>query len=556
MTKNTEKILFYVSFLISINVINVFYSSNISPDFFTYDDYFEQFYGIIDYSGRENGVIYYYLISQLAYFLDAYKFYFFSELIISNAVQTINAFLYLIGLLGLKNLLIIKGFKSKNVFLTLSLLNFSPIALKLIVTMKPEILAFAFITWSLYFLETYLKENKDIYLLLTLFPLLVVVNSKATIIASTGLMGLFLLIKNYKQLKRNKLFVVFIFVFIGLFSLIIYENFKINGIIIFQHNPSGLQSFSEDQYITFSFLYNINFKELFSYPFKDLHANSLIGILLLDTFGDYFKWYENNSESLFSINEVQYSQIWYITHWRELSSIFLGFIYYFYTFYFSIKQRSNSLYYMIYFFGLIPLLLIAYGDRSTYDFSDSELFKSHYFSYLLLISLAFVITSFFENKKNNNSLVYFIIIFNFLFILGFPKNSTQDFTNYISEKNNTSIFCSLNNLFLDDKKSDCFVKEITICQTDVIVKDVRFINYKESYKKAQQNNRFPLDLIDDKGTKMIVRDEVECSKYVKNGFFIDSRYKKIILFPYFNILIFAFGLLTVVFYRKSLHFLS
>jgi len=109
VTKNYPiKILFFFSFFIVLNLINIFYTSNISPDFKAYDDYFEQFYGIIEKTGRENGLIYFFLVTQLSHLLGAFKFFYYPELIVSNAIHIVNGLLYLTGVLGLKNLLFLK----------------------------------------------------------------------------------------------------------------------------------------------------------------------------------------------------------------------------------------------------------------------------------------------------------------------------------------------------------------------------------------------------------------------------------------------------------------
>ena len=52
-------------------------------------------------------------------------------------------------------------------------------------------------------------------------------------------------------------------------------------------------------------------------PFRHSHANSLIGMVALDTFGDYFRWYAYNDESAYSYTKYNFDSVWIITHWRE-----------------------------------------------------------------------------------------------------------------------------------------------------------------------------------------------------------------------------------------------
>jgi len=421
--------------------------------------------------------------------------------------------------------------------------------------MKPEVLAFAFLPWVLYFFEIYNEKKENKYLFLIIFPLVTILNSKATIVASIGLLGLYLLGRFLKFESLNKQLYYFLLLIFSLYLLIIYENYMYNSITIFQHYPTGKQFFTVDQYVTFSFLYELNFKELISFPFKDVHANSLIGILLLDTFGDYFQWYENNSESLFSINELKFSQFWYFTHWRELSTVILSFLFYFISFKYAKKFPKNSHYYLIYIFGLLPLMFIAYGDRSSYDFSDSELFKSHYYSYLLIISIAFVLASVFQSNLKLKFIISIFVFTNFIFILGFPKIITDEFSSYITVKNNTSVFCNFNNLFINSKDKNCFDKEITICNTDPIVEDVRYINYEESYKKAKNVNIFPLKLVNENGSVVDVESLESCLKKVQNGYFIESKYKQIKIYPILNLVFFILAILKLVFNKSILRLL-
>ena len=60
--------------------------------------------------------------------------------------------------------------------------------------------------------------------------------------------------------------------------------------------------------------YNINLRDLVLNPNKNFHNNSLIGITLLDTFGDYFNEYWNKDYTFFKTNRKEF-----ITSGQELS---------------------------------------------------------------------------------------------------------------------------------------------------------------------------------------------------------------------------------------------
>ena len=83
--------------------------------------------------------------------------------------------------------------------------------------------------------------------------------------------------------------------------LLSFENYKVNGFSIFDHVSSSIDG-SYENVANLSILYNINFTYLITQPFSNFHADSLIGIILLDTFGDYFNFWAFNDESLFYIN--------------------------------------------------------------------------------------------------------------------------------------------------------------------------------------------------------------------------------------------------------------
>ena len=74
-----------------------------------------------------------------------------------------------------------------------------------------------------------------------------------------------------------------------------------------------------------SFLYNINFGDLINNPFRNTHADSFIGITLIDLFGDYFNRYWDHERSLFSQNRIDL--ISFVEHPRRILSILLSIVF-------------------------------------------------------------------------------------------------------------------------------------------------------------------------------------------------------------------------------------
>ena len=115
---------------------------------------------------------------------------------------------------------------------------------------------------------------------MSLFPNLVLLTSKGTIIASVGLIYVYLYLKNFKTFNNRK-FYKFLTLSIFFISIISYENYIANSKFILNHE--NLNAIYQNT-ASLSFLWNINFDNLFFNPFSHFHSNSFLGIILLDTF--------------------------------------------------------------------------------------------------------------------------------------------------------------------------------------------------------------------------------------------------------------------------------
>ena len=182
-------LLFLLIFIIysTHNWINFFYNSTNNVDFSKYYDFVNYFLGldvILDYG---QGSLYYYLLSLLLRrhldLIDLENI----DLLITASIHELNLLLFLIGLWGLYKLLETNGYDKKIILLCLILLNFFPQSLYMRAVMKPEILAFAFFPWCLFFIELFLKSKNLKFIYFSFPALIIILNSKASLAAMAAL---------------------------------------------------------------------------------------------------------------------------------------------------------------------------------------------------------------------------------------------------------------------------------------------------------------------------------------------------------------------------------
>jgi len=269
----------------------LFYDSTSGLDFNTYFEHVKFYLGhdVEIYGAISN--YYFYLVSQVFYndflYLGPYNF----KLLLNNSIQFLNFSLYLFGLTGLYFLFKAKGHSTKNILLAFTILNFLPTTYYLRLTMKPEILAFAFFSWTLVALDSYLKEKNLISAVFFSLTLSILLTIKASI---TGMVLISLLIiyrKDIKKLILNyKLFVTNIL----LILLLLIQGYEITG-KSFLSQPVQLASqiYNKwDNKADLSFFTNLNLYNLLANPLKHQHADSFISITLLDTISDYWLFLE------------------------------------------------------------------------------------------------------------------------------------------------------------------------------------------------------------------------------------------------------------------------
>ena len=539
---NFFKLFLKFNFLFSLyfifSQINLNYLSTTAPDFQYYVDYLDYFYGDLQTTGREQGLAYFYFVSLILKLLPDFYSNFSTPQLISNAIQLSNLLLYLFGVQGLYLLLKLKNFTSSQIFLSLIALNFLPQTINLIVTMKPEILAFTLVPWILYCFELFLRTDQYKFLYLTIIPNSVLLTSKATILGMVLLFYLFFVI--VKKINLFNLdFVKVGFLFVLSLIPIIKENISANGKNVFEHTNTvpWMQEVAD-----VSFLYNINFLELLTSPFRHNHADSLIGLVLLDSFGDYFQWYAFNDQSTFSFNNINFQSIWYVSHWKQFISLSISVIFYLLIIYFIVSMKSSSFYLSLPIYGIAILLLQAYGfPQKNFNKASAELFKTHYFAFFLLISFTFLIAMLLKKKKILGYLMFVTICFSTVFMYGFFDNNDK-YMHYKYVKNQYVTTCSLNSFFYDGLSDNCMKKELVLCKTNNIIYNTRSLYNPELNISIFSSTFTKEKFINSEGKIRFPRNFKECIELLDKGYETESIYKNKIKHPLFTIIY-----LTIIF---------
>jgi len=478
-------LLFSTIWLKEINFL--FYDSTESPDFAEYFVYFDHFANSNFKTGREHGLMYYY-IHYINYYFQ-YNSFSNVEMFLHKSIQEVNFWIYIYGLLGYFYLLKLYKFKNTTIFTTFVFLNFFPVSIVLRLVFKPEVLAFAILPWILFCIEKF-KEKNNIFFLYVSIPLFIsCITLKGNVLA---IICIYLLITNlsiFTRITKMHLLIILLLISVSFLS-ISYENSLANEKNILDVQSGATYRSNYDYKAPFNIIYNLNLYNLAASPIKNYHADSFIGITLLETSGDYFDLYWNNDSSSYSMsrNEIirfeTSPEIKRPTYDPDLNSLIIftqkntdlylkssvglliSIIFYFFLFK---KLRTNyDFRKYISAFLLGALLLVTHAITglpvNNFDPNVGDTFKPHYYSFLLLLStIFFVALSLKESKKYY--LYVFIYIFLMIFLLGFPKTPTQDLNQNISYFIEYSDFCDFESSIYENiyniEKVGCFDGEFT-----------------------------------------------------------------------------------------------
>ena len=546
MKSNTKILISFTTFIISLLTSfflgEIFYNSIDGTDFYRYFRYIEYFSGTIETPSREQGLFYFWFISNFIEFSQSYYLPDKWEYVYSTSIQLGNFVLYLIGLLGLFLWLSSRGVNKSIIFLTFSVLNFFPPIYGGRLIMKPEILVFCFLPWIFIGIDNYFKNKNKVNLILVAPLLSLLVTSKGTIAMMMFFSLLYLYFHEIKKINLKDLLIPVAF-FTILSTLLYSENSNINSVSLLSHQEL-------DQYLfkaPISFLLNINFNDLIFNPFRNEHANSLIGITLIDLFGDYFNRYWDHSRSLFLSN--RFDLLEFLPNPRRnvglsLSSIFvLSSIAY-------TPEKKFKKHQKVYLIGMSVLALTSLGLFGLHFNPDKgDTVKTHYYFYLIAISFTIILVQYLSRRKYITQLVSVILLITtFLFIFGFPKTYDAEYENVLQDKLSVTVGCEVSSLYFDNyfsKETNCLNKKIATC--GFYEEFAKPESHPDVYLIFQNDDFFnPINLIDDSGYAVTVNGYAECLNYVEGGYYRNINIYITDRTPRFNSNIFFISTLSII----------
>jgi len=464
---------FYFLSLIFVKELNfLHYNSTDSPDFAEYFRYFEYNIGILEYSTREQGLFYYYLNSWYFYLnnfpLSAENFYIY----LNRSIQELNFIFFLIGSLGFYFLLKSYNFSKNTIYLSLLALNFFPVVLALRLIFKPEIMAFSFLPWIIFYLEKFKLTKKFKYLLLAIPLAVISVAAKGSIFVCFGLFFLIFYFKNL--IISNKKFVtIFLLIGLMLFLLISFEDSRNNGRNLLDIESGSTSRENYDYKAPLETVYKINLFNLVTSPIQHNHADSFLSITLLDTFGDYFNLYWNNDSSNYLKNrkevinyqvsneikspEISNKDLSLTVFFQKDTDIYLrqslglvaSLVFYLLILKKIIKRKKYNKFLLSPFVGMAAVLFHAISGFpvNNYDPFVGDTFKTLYSSFFIALCFVFLCANIFK-KGRLNSLKIFTYILLVIFLIGFPKENNSEYQTMISQTNNYSSLCKINKTYL------------------------------------------------------------------------------------------------------------
>ena len=467
-SKDSITFLLLLASLFWMKEINfLFYDSTQSPDFKEYFVYFDHFANTDLNISREHGLMYYYL-HYINYFINYNSFANF-DMFFHKSIQEVNFWIYIYGLFGYFKLLKFFKFSNSNIFLTFTFLNFFPVSIVARLVLKPEILAFSILPWILFCIEKYKSKNQLSYLYLSVPLLISCITLKGNILA---IICIYLFLTNLKLIIKIKKLHLFSITFLAIISFVIIsnENSAANEKNILDVQSGATFNETYNNKAPVDVLYKINLFDLVTSPIKNYHADSFIGITLLETSGDYFDLYWNNDSSGYFKSRAQIidfqkspeikaptfnkSSPYLIIYTQKDTDFYmypsiglvLSLFFYFYLFKHLVTKSDFRFYILAFLIGGFLLVIHAVTGIPVNNFDPNvgDTFKPHYYSFLFLLRIVFFISSSLRNSKRALGMIA-IYIMSIIFILGFPKTPSDDLNQNISYFVEYSDFCTFEN---------------------------------------------------------------------------------------------------------------
>ncbi len=367
------------------------------------------------------------------------------NLILNNSIQLGNFICYLIGITGIAIFFKKKGYRLHTILISLSVLNFLPPALYFRLTMKPEALSFALLPWAIYSLELYFEKRSIETLIFSSSIVSILITQKASISGMILLSFLFIFFKEVRNIKNNIQILL-----LGGFNtaLLLYEYYNTMGKWLFEKPVPTSTSLADKWNHTsnVSFFYNIDFKNLLENPFKHLHSDSMLSITMLDTLSDYFGffWNHKNATNYIAYGRINFSENFLIqTFLQQYISIIFTILFYSLIAFLFIKKIKGRKYLLLPILGLFILIINSQGFPSrNFDPETGDLFKVHYYSFLIAFTFCFILIHMMSNYKYSGFLII-LLIPTFLLSIGFPKEIDSTIRNGIDIRINESEVCKL-----------------------------------------------------------------------------------------------------------------
>ena len=476
----------------------LFYDSLQSPDLDKYIVYFDHFF-TNQTTNKEHGLMYYYLhsLNYSFFYSDLNNF----NLFVHKSIQEVNFYIFLFGLFGYYFLLRHLNFSLHVIFSTLLFINFFPPSISMRLVYKPEILAFALLPWIIYLLEQYLKSKNITNLILSIPMIISAITIKGNVLVIISLYLFLSYFKIFLNVPKNKL-VILILVSLVSFITLSMENNNANGKSILDIQSGSSIEENYNYVAPYSIIYKTDMYELLSSPIKHDHADSFIGITLLETNGDYFDLYWDNDASEFFKNRrtifsfVQSNEIkapelnenssGLVIFQQRMTDVYLyeaiGLLLSIFLFYslvvHSVKQSKYRKFLIASFFGMGVLLFhsISGIPKNNFDPLVGDTFKPLYYSFVLVFSFAILIAVKLSEKYKRffHLVIYCLLI---IFILGFPKNIDFEPNVNMTQKIQSSLFCPVEKIiYFDSDELDSFKCGIENLSNKIGVENNKYLN--------------------------------------------------------------------------------
>ena len=438
------------------------------------------------------------------------------------------------------------------------MINFLPVSLMLRWTYKPEILVFCLITWTFYLIEKASSESDIRSLYISLLPLSIILTSKATVFGMVSIALLFYFYKLLKVYGIKKLVIPVLVLLIFIIGLSV-ENYSANQKLLFQYEDLNEKLYNNPAEL--SLFYEVNFYDLFFSPFRHYHSNSLIGITLLETYGDYYFWYFDNDKSLFAYNSIDLiPSVPFLAKYEgslyqsQLVTLFYSVISFLSLLFLSFKYKKYRYFLLLPLVGYFVLSLQAFGLTSSFlnkninfDKNTSDIFKVFYSGFFVLISFSFLYGLILRKLNKAKPFLVITFLISMLLVYGFPQERNVELQKYLEVKNSQSYFCNINGVIFDLDSANCGNATYISC-----LKNDMYVNPVYLYKpeKNVSEEFVPRLMVNSNSEMRNVYSIYECEELSSQNFINASLFKENKRTPWISLLIFITSLLLIL-YQKT-----